>query len=1006
MNRGITTVKSAMNAKNPSSRTRYLCRSCQQRLGYSAFRRHQDFPHLYCSGHVTSIQPSTPEERDSDSDSSDGMFTFDTTLSAASLFNSTTDNDMAIDNEPQSDPVLDEPQNISLELQSSDESDSAPEVWDTCSSESESESEESHTSTPVRNLQYVVCLFLAFFQLCFRISDKALVYLLSFLCALFKYLCSHVRDAPFLVAFAKTFPTTLYSLRTFLKLESVYVKYVVCPKCHKLYKESQCWKKGLHGVATSLRCNHIQYPNHPQRVHRRKCGAELMKKVKLGRTYKLVPRKVYIYYSIFDALQRLAMRPDFFEQCELWRKHKHNVPSGFYTDVFHGTLWSEWIRKDGVPFLEVPGNLFLMLNIDWFQTFEHTQYSVGVIYLVIQNLPRAVRFRAENVIIVSTIPGPNEPDCNHLNSYLEPLVNDLIALWHGVEIKTPHAVFSTKVVRAALGYISCDLPATRKLCGFYGYHANYGCSKCLKAFPSTFGSSPDYSGFDRNDWRPRVMSSHRSIANRAKSATTRSGQEKIEHEACVRYSELLRLSYFDVVRCHLVDPMHNLFLGTSKRMLSIWKEKGFLDPSKLEKLQEKVDSINPPANVGRIPGKISAGFAGFTAEQLMLWTVVYSPVVLRDLLPHHLYMHWCIFSKACALLCRPYIHKAAVDQADELLLSFCVGFEQLYGKDACTPNLHLHCHLKECILDVGPLYSFWCFSFERYNGLLEKMKMSWHSPEVQLIHKFTNLQSLAAVILPENIPGELMHCFQQAKDYKTAVPDPVIVSLAVLNSERYMMCLPQDICALKLPCHCLCMPGREKFMIECDREALLKMYTALYGAENVDHVPLRYTQFIQVQIFEQTYTSAKSRTSRSSGIIATWPYLAGILTSRPPSMNDVRVGFIQYFLLHKPCIKSPRDYSHQTTENSNTHFLACVKWLQDHPQKFVLGNGTILSATVTDHVSFMPVSRIISRCAVVDTSIQFDYGEDKVCIAIPVRRHFMFYIIVLVCAMSISFPSL
>ena len=128
-------------------------------------------------------------------------------------------------------------------------------------------------------------------------------------------------------------------------------------------------------------------------------------------------------------------------------------------------------------------------------------------------------------------------------------------------------------------------------------------------------------------------------------------------------------------------------------------------------LQERMDAINPPANIGRIPCKISSGFAGFTAEQWMLWTILYSPVVLPDLLPHEHYTLWCIFSRACALLCRPYLHEREVDKADELLLSFCTGFEQLYGAEACTLNLHMHFHLKECILNVGPLYSFWCFSF-------------------------------------------------------------------------------------------------------------------------------------------------------------------------------------------------------------------------------------------------------------------------------------------------------
>lgn len=54
-----------------------------------------------------------------------------------------------------------------------------------------------------------------------------------------------------------------------------------------------------------------------------------------------------------------------------------------------------------------------MLNIVIFQPFTHTQYSVGVMYTVIQNLPQAVRLNI--VIIVSTIPG-QEPDYYQLRS--------------------------------------------------------------------------------------------------------------------------------------------------------------------------------------------------------------------------------------------------------------------------------------------------------------------------------------------------------------------------------------------------------------------------------------------------------------------------------------------------------------------------------------------------------------------------------------------------------------
>ena len=44
--------------------------------------------------------------------------------------------------------------------------------------------------------------------------------------------------------------------------------------------------------------------------------------------------------------------------------------------------------------------------------------------------------------------------------------------------------------------------------------------------------------------------------------------------------------------------------------------------------------------------------------------------------------------------------------------------EENYGRNKITPNLHLSLHLCECSFDYGLLYTFWCFSFERMNGML------------------------------------------------------------------------------------------------------------------------------------------------------------------------------------------------------------------------------------------------------------------------------------------------
>lgn len=100
-----------------------------------------------------------------------------------------------------------------------------------------------------------------------------------------------------------------------------------------------------------------------------------------------------------------------------------------------------------------------MLNRDWFQPYKHTVSSVGAIYLTVMNLPREMRFKRTNVILVALIPGPLEPT-HDINSLLDPLVNELSSLWAGVTMEIHNGSSVVKeVVRCALLCCACDLPA-------------------------------------------------------------------------------------------------------------------------------------------------------------------------------------------------------------------------------------------------------------------------------------------------------------------------------------------------------------------------------------------------------------------------------------------------------------------------------------------------------------------------------------------------------------------
>ena len=162
---------------------------------------------------------------------------------------------------------------------------------------------------------------------------------------------------------------------------------------------------------------------------------------------------------------------------------------------------------------------------------------------------------------------------------------------------------------------------------------------------------------------------------------------------------------------------------------------------------------------------MSAEFPTFTADQWKNWTIVYSLVALKDILPPDHYDCWSYFVQACQYLSSRAIHPAVLNQAHSLLVRFCQCFEALYGSVSCTMNMHLHCHLAECVREHGPVYSFWLFSFERYNGILGAIHTNIHAIEVQMMRKKFASQQLWSMM--ESTDLSSVDFVQMLQDYNT-----------------------------------------------------------------------------------------------------------------------------------------------------------------------------------------------------------------------------------------------
>lgn len=326
-----------------------------------------------------------------------------------------------------------------------------------------------------------------------------------------------------------------------------------------------------------------------------------------------------------------------------------------------------------------------------------------------------------------------------------------------------------------------------------------------------------------------------------------------------------------------------------------------------------------------------------------------------------------------------------MNSADLFLLHFCRQVEEIYGWEACTSNMHLHLHLKKTFEDYGPAHSFWCFSFERYNGILGSYHTNKKSVEVQLMKKFCTQQLVHSLPIPDSngfssiIPNptslqQTEHFFSLSNIFENA--DLTLKALHMPHEElRFVKSFQTNETITPIP------PFKEKVLSSGEVRELKHFYGQFYE-RNCNNISCYCIVFGRVLLAGDLIGSMQSGTSNSSSsiIMANWSGSGDDIFS--VQSNRMRVGEVQYFMKHVATLESAQSTSTNTTE----HIFAYVHWQKIHPNKDWFGT----SATVCTELyelsgcSFLPVQRIACRCAHGTLKINFDSHTENVFVACPV----------------------
>ena len=311
-------------------------------------------------------------------------------------------------------------------------------------------------------------------------------------------------------------------------------------------------------------------------------------------------------------------------------------------------------------------------------------------------------------------------------------------------------------------------------------------------------------------------------------------------------------------------------------------------------------SIVCPEDTGRIPSNITSNFGGFTGNQWKNWTELFSLIVLQDKLTGAHLECWRHFILASRLLSKASLSTTELLLADALLLQFCRRCVSLYGDEVCTPNMHLHAHIRECIEDYGPTPGFWLFAFERYNGILGRQPNNNHSPEVQIMRRFTRESSLYRIQPSAEFQQQFSGVYPllNVSDVQSSCSQTISTThwAQMTSTDLTIVEWSIDLTYFKLT------TNSRRYILSSDEQRYLKqMYTRLYPQlrESDFSIPSSIRKYSTVTGPLFRYDSS----GKGSSVLANWADQAHINTDD----IDQTPGNVQYYFTHSILIDTALD---------------------------------------------------------------------------------------------------
>ena len=193
---------------------------------------------------------------------------------------------------------------------------------------------------------------------------------------------------------------------------------------------------------------------------------------------------------------------------------------------------------------------------------------------------------------------------------------------------------------------------------------------------------------------------------------------------------LCKLPFVGLVSNVPLDAMHLVYQGVMKHLIRLWigdkkgKKQIFrLSEQQIEQVSLKLESLKNllPCEFNRRSRSL-AFWKQWKATEYRHFLLYFGPFLLKNVLEHKVYHNFLKLHLSILILNHQNLisNSDNIEYAESLLINFIYEFQEIYGKNNVTHNIHNLLHLAKDVKKYDTLESFSAFDFENHICLLKK----------------------------------------------------------------------------------------------------------------------------------------------------------------------------------------------------------------------------------------------------------------------------------------------